>query len=64
MTALDMVGPYELISRWPSAEVHFLAHSLEPVRCDEGLTVVPTDTPATLPEPDLIVVPGMASQYR
>ena len=58
MTALDIVGPYEIISRWPDAEVHFLARSLEPVRCDEGLTLIPTDTPATLPDPELIVVPG------
>ena len=57
-TALDLVGPYEVISRWPDAEVHFLARSLEPVRCDCGLTVIPTDTPETLPDPDLIVVPG------
>jgi transcriptional regulator GlxA family with amidase domain len=57
-TALDLVGPYEVISRWPDAEVHFLAHSLEPVRCDQGLTVIPTDTPETLPDPSLIVVPG------
>jgi hypothetical protein len=41
-TALDVVGPYEVISRWPDAELHFLARSLEPVRCDEGLTVIPT----------------------
>jgi transcriptional regulator GlxA family with amidase domain len=57
-TALDLVGPYEVISRWPGADVHFLATSLEPVRCDAGLTVIPTDTPDTLPDPDLIVVPG------
>ncbi|MDP1849867.1 MAG: DJ-1/PfpI family protein [Solirubrobacteraceae bacterium] len=57
-TALDLVGPYEVISRWPDAEVHFLARSLDPVRCDCGLTVIPTDTPQTLPDPDLIVVPG------
>jgi transcriptional regulator GlxA family with amidase domain len=57
-TALDLVGPYEVISRWPDAEVHFLARSLEPVRCDEGLTVIPTDTPETLRDPELIVVPG------
>jgi transcriptional regulator GlxA family with amidase domain len=38
--------------------VHFLARSLEPVRCDEGLTLIPTDTPATLRDPELIVVPG------
>ena len=57
-TALDLVGPYEVISRWPDAEVHFVASSLEPVRCDAGLTVIPTDTPETLRDPDLIVVPG------
>ena len=57
-TALDLIGPYEVISRWPDADVHFLATSLDPVRCDRGLTVIPTDTPATLPDPELIVVPG------
>ena len=60
-TALDLIGPYEIISRWPDADVHFLARSREPVRCDRGLTVIPTDTPATLPDPDLIVVPGSES---
>jgi transcriptional regulator GlxA family with amidase domain len=57
-TALDLVGPYEVISRWPDADVHFLAGSSEPVRCDAGLRVIPTDTPLTLTDPDLIVVPG------
>ncbi len=31
-TALDLIGPYEVISRWPDAEVRFLASSLEPVQ--------------------------------
>ncbi|MBJ7332114.1 MAG: DJ-1/PfpI family protein [Solirubrobacteraceae bacterium] len=57
-TALDLVGPYEVLSRWPDAEVHFLSSGMEPVRADVGLTVVPTDTPATLPDPDMIIVPG------
>jgi len=57
-TALDLVGPYEVISRWPEADVHFVASRLDPVRCDVGLTVIPTDTPETLPDPELIVVPG------
>jgi hypothetical protein len=41
-TALDLVGPYEVISRWPDADVGFLPRSLEPVHCDRGLTVIPT----------------------
>jgi putative intracellular protease/amidase len=57
-TGLDLVGPYEVISRWPAADVHFIASSPEPVRADRGLTVIPTDTPDTMPQPDLVVVPG------
>lgn len=57
-TALDLVGPYEVLSRWPGAEVRFLAVTPEPVTADVGLTVVPTDTPETMPQPDVIVVPG------
>jgi transcriptional regulator GlxA family with amidase domain len=60
-TALDLVGPYDVISRWPDAEVHFLARVSGPVRTDCGLTVIPTDTPHTLTDPDLIVVPGSAN---
>src|SRR5215216_440645 len=57
-TALDLIGPYDVISRWPDAEVHYLASWPDPVRTDCDLTVLPTDTPKTLPDPDLIVVPG------
>jgi cyclohexyl-isocyanide hydratase len=28
------------------------------VRADRGLTVIPTDTPESMPNPDLIMVPG------
>jgi hypothetical protein len=28
VTALDLVGPYEAISRWPDADGHFLARAL------------------------------------
>jgi transcriptional regulator GlxA family with amidase domain len=57
-TALDLIGPYEVISRWPGAEIYFLASSPGPLQTDYGLTVVPTDIPETLSDPDLIVVPG------
>jgi transcriptional regulator GlxA family with amidase domain len=57
-TALDLVGPYEVMSRWPGAETRFVATQTEPVRADMGLTVIPTDTPASLPAPDVVVMPG------
>jgi transcriptional regulator GlxA family with amidase domain len=57
-TALDAVGPYEVTSRWPEAEVHFVASAAGPVKTDCGLTLMPTDTTESLTDPDLIVVPG------
>jgi cyclohexyl-isocyanide hydratase len=63
-TALDPVGPYEVISRWPDAEVHFVARSFDPVRCDRGLTVIPTDTPTTLPNPCSSAPPSVPGGHR
>lgn len=57
-TALDLIGPYEVISSWPDAELHFVATSLEPVATDRGLRMIPTDTPETLRDPDVVVIPG------
>ena len=57
-TALDLVGPYEVIARWPGAEVHFVATAPDPVRADAGLVVSPTGTLDSLTAPDLVVVPG------
>jgi transcriptional regulator GlxA family with amidase domain len=57
-TALDLVGPYEVIARWPGAEVHFIASGPDPVRADAGLVVSPTGTLDSLSAPDLVLVPG------
>jgi len=57
-TALDLIGPYEVISAWPEAEIHFVATSAGPIHTDHGLAMIPTDTPQTLPDPDVIVIPG------
>ena len=27
-TALDLVGPYKIISRWPEADVHVMSRSI------------------------------------
>jgi transcriptional regulator GlxA family with amidase domain len=59
-TALDLIGPYEVIGQWPDAEMHFLATQTEPVSTDQGLQMIPTDTPATLRDPDIVLMPGSA----
>jgi len=58
MTALDFVGPYEVLGSVPVISTRFVAATLDPVRCDGGLVVVPTDTFASLKSTDVVVVPG------
>src|SRR5262249_60483269 len=62
-TALDLVGPYEVMGAWPDARVRFLATALRPVTADAGLTVVPNETPASLPAPDVVVIPGSSRPF-
>lgn len=58
MTALDAVGPYEVLSRIPGATVAWVGQHLESVTTDAGLTLLPTATFATLSRPAVVVVPG------
>ncbi len=58
-TALDAVGPYEVLIRIPDAKVQFLADQPGPVRTDNGiLTVLVEHGLDELEHPDVIVVPG------
>ncbi|MDQ6744484.1 MAG: DJ-1/PfpI family protein [Actinomycetota bacterium] len=59
ITALDAVGPYEVLSRLPDARVHFLATEPGPKRTDTGMLALLADGSLTeLPEPEVILVPG------
>jgi putative intracellular protease/amidase len=58
-TALDAVGPYEVLSRLPEARVRFVALEPGPVRTDNGmLTLLADGSLEDLPGPDVIVIPG------
>jgi putative intracellular protease/amidase len=58
-TALDAVGPYEVLSRLPGATVHFVADEPGPKRTDtEMLELTADGSLDDLPEPDVIMVPG------
>jgi putative intracellular protease/amidase len=62
-TALDAVGPYEVLSRLPDARVTFVAEHAEPKRTDTGqLALLADATIAELPHPEIVVVPGGAGQ--
>jgi len=58
-TALDAVGPYEVLSRLPDARVRFLAHEPGPVRAETRmLALVAEAALEDVPAPDVLVVPG------
>jgi putative intracellular protease/amidase len=58
-TALDAVGPYEVLSRLPGAEVVFVAEQAGPVRTDtRALTLVAERALADVDACDVVVVPG------
>lgn len=58
-TALDAIGPYEVLQRIPSIDVTFVGHRRGEVRTENGMLGVACD--ATFDEidaPDVVVVPG------
>jgi putative intracellular protease/amidase len=59
-TALDAVGPYEVLSRLPGATVHFLAaDGPGPKTTETGMLTILAERPLSdLPHPEVIVVPG------
>jgi putative intracellular protease/amidase len=62
-TALDAIGPYEVLSRLSGAEVVFAAERPGPVRTDTGMLAVTADVAlADAPHPDIVMVPGGPGQ--
>ncbi|WKG04532.1 DJ-1/PfpI family protein [Mycolicibacterium sp. HK-90] len=58
-TALDFIGPYEILHRLPDTEVRFVWHEPGPITADSGVLVVgATHSFAETPSPDLVLVPG------
>ncbi len=58
-TALDAIGPYEVLSRVPDARVTFVADRAGPVRTDNGmLTLLAERALGELAAPEIVLVPG------
>lgn len=58
-TALDSIGPYEVLQRIPSIEVVFVGHRRGEIRTDNGMLGLICDaTFDEVTEPDVVVVPG------
>lgn len=58
-TALDAIGPYEVLSRLPGASTKFVAVEPGPVTTDNGaLTLLAEGSLRDTSEPDIVLVPG------
>ncbi len=59
MTALDAIGPYEVLQRLPGGDLVFAADEPGEVRTETGRLGLMADVAlADVPEPDIIVMPG------
>jgi transcriptional regulator GlxA family with amidase domain len=59
VTALDAIGPYEVLSRLPGGELQFVAAEPGPVRTDNGmLALVAERSIEDVTSPDVVLVPG------
>jgi putative intracellular protease/amidase len=58
-TALDAVGPYEVLSRLPDARVRFVAQEPGPKQTETGMLSLTAEAALEdVPSPDVLVVPG------
>jgi transcriptional regulator GlxA family with amidase domain len=58
-TALDFIGPYEVLRNLPGAEVRFVWHEPGPITADSGVLLIgATHSFDETPSPDILLVPG------
>jgi transcriptional regulator GlxA family with amidase domain len=59
MTALDAIGPYEVLQRIPTFDITFVGHAVGEVRTENAMLGLRADaTFEELSEPDVVVFPG------
>jgi transcriptional regulator GlxA family with amidase domain len=64
-TALDFIGPYEVLRNLPDAEVRFVWHEPGPIAADSGVLLVgATHSFDETPSPDIILVPGGMTTFE
>src|SRR3954466_7530962 len=63
MTALDAIGPYEVLSRLPGSTLTFVGHQPGPIRTDnDRLSLVVDASIDELPHPGIVLGPGGPGQ--
>ena len=62
MTALDIVGPQQVFSSLPNVQIHRIWKTLDPIKTDDGMTIVPDTTFDHCPPLHVICVGGGLGQ--
>jgi putative intracellular protease/amidase len=64
-TALDFIGPYEVLRNLPDAEIRFVWHEPGPITADSGVLLVgATHSFDETPSPDILLVPGGMTTFE
>ncbi|HVQ51074.1 MAG TPA: DJ-1/PfpI family protein [Mycobacterium sp.] len=64
-TALDFIGPYEVLRNLPDAEVRFVWHEPGPITADSGVLLIgATHSFDETPSPDILLIPGGMTTFE
>jgi len=62
MTALDAIGPYEVLRSMPGTEIRFVSHQPQAITADSGVLILgATHSYDETPRPDIVLVPGSSA---
>jgi cyclohexyl-isocyanide hydratase len=62
MTSLDIIGPQQVFSGLPGVQIHRIWKTLDPVKTDDGMMVLPDTTFGNCPRLDVICIGGGIGQ--
>jgi cyclohexyl-isocyanide hydratase len=62
MTSLDIIGPQQVFSGLPGAQIPWIWKTLDPVKTDDGMMVLPDTTFDNCPRLDVICIGGGIGQ--
>ena len=59
LTPLDLMGPLQVWSLWPDAEIQVVWKTTDPIMTDTGMAIVPTHSfEDSFDKPDILFAPG------
>lgn len=64
MTQIDITGPHQIFAFMPNTRIYWLWKKIEPVKSNDGLTILPDTTFTDCPDLDILCVPGGPGQIE